>query len=209
MLFTTSLLPPGHPSVLLYFYIFVFLNFLAKDPNCYNCFLQPGQWSPFTAGKKGRISGGALSSKFVVGEFYFLENCPWMRPLLRCHLEIPKNCQISHGASFNRNLNRHLVEDRIPVQADRRSWERVSAWHCHLIGRTPPLSPSPLSFSSSSYLSRDWPQYSQSSPCHLIIRVRRGSRPWGKLSLKVRQTFCQQQTEAFFRVLFCFFRGVG
>ena len=110
-------------SVLLYFCIF------AKDPNCAECFLQPTSrhlvgGHPSLPAKRGRIGGGAECRQSSPDDFIFLkteQNWSWMRPLLRCHLEIPKNCQISHGASFNRNLNRHLVEDRIPLQADRRS----------------------------------------------------------------------------------------
>ena len=90
--------------------------------------------STFAGNKKGRISGfhDVANIEFSWNWWYW----PRMRPLLRCHLEIPKNCQISHGASFNRN--RHLLEDRIPGQADRRTRERIRAWHCHLIGTTTP-----------------------------------------------------------------------
>ena len=68
------------------------------------------------------------------------QNLSWMRPLLRCHLEIPKNCQISHGTSFNRNLTavtRWKTEFlcRRPTEGAGRGSE---PWHCHLID-PPPL----------------------------------------------------------------------
>ena len=94
--------------------------------------------STFAGNKKGRINGvhDIANIEFSWNWWYW----PRMRPLLRCHLEIPKNCQISHGTSFNRNLTavtRWKTEFlcRRPTEGAGRGSE---PWHCHLID-PPPL----------------------------------------------------------------------
>ena len=88
-------------SLLLYFCISVFLP---KNPTVVNAFYNQSfaTWSvvghPALESKTGRISG-AVDGSFVVKIRQIIsfsskaeQNWSWMRPLLRCHLEIPKNC---------------------------------------------------------------------------------------------------------------------
>ena len=101
-----------------------------------------------------------------------------MRPLLRCHLEIPKNCQISHG-------RRRLTEIRAVTW-----WRRQNSsanrqtkpggggiW----LARKHLIIPLILIFQKAI-------GSCQSTLCHLIVQVRVG-RPWRKLSQSGRGLF--------------------
>ena len=147
--------------------------------------------STFAGNKKGRITGvhDVANIEFSWNWWYW----PRMRPLLRCHLEIPKNCQISHGTSFNRNLTavtRWKTEFlcRRPTEGAGRGSE---PWHCHLID--PPL----LNCTA--------------QPAHhrviWLSRKGRGSWPWRKWSQLGRLFTSVQAFLERSEVMFYSFRG--
>ena len=105
-----------------------------------------------------------------------------MRPLLRCHLEIPKNCQISHGRRRLTEIRAVTWWRRQNSSANRQTkpggggiW--LAKKHLIIIFLIPLILIFQKAIGSC-----------QSTFCHLIVQVRVG-RPWRKLSQSGRRLF--------------------